>query len=47
VSDDAALVAELQRWRGPKGNLRFPLAEPLPLALIGRVAAALAAQYAR
>ena len=47
VADDAGLVAELQTWRGPKGNLSFPLAEPLPLALIGRVAAALAAQYAR
>lgn len=47
VTDDAGLVAELQTWRGPKGNLSFPLAEPLPLALIGRVAAALAAQYVR
>jgi uncharacterized protein YdhG (YjbR/CyaY superfamily) len=47
VVDDAALVAELQPWRGPKGNLSFPLTQPLPLALIGRVAAALAAQYAR
>lgn len=47
VSDDAALVAEMRPWRGPKGNLSFPLSQPLPLALIGRVAAALAAQYAR
>lgn len=47
VSDDATLVAELQPWRGPKGNLSFALDQPLPLALIGRVAAALAAQYAR
>jgi uncharacterized protein YdhG (YjbR/CyaY superfamily) len=46
VTADAALVAELQPWRGPKGNLGFPLGQPLPLALIGRVAAALAAQYA-
>jgi uncharacterized protein YdhG (YjbR/CyaY superfamily) len=46
VSDDAALVAELQPWRGPKGNLSFAFDSPLPLALIGRVAAALAAQYA-
>lgn len=47
LSDDAALVAELQPWRGPKGNLAFPLGKPLPLALIGRLAAALAAQSAR
>lgn len=45
LTADAALVAECARYRGPKGNLSFPLAEPLPLELIGRVAAALAAQY--
>ena len=39
------LVAELAPWRGPKGNLSFPHKEPLPLELIGRAAAALAAQY--
>jgi uncharacterized protein YdhG (YjbR/CyaY superfamily) len=44
---DPALVAELAPWRGPKGNLIFPLKDPLPMELIGRVAAALAAQYAR
>lgn len=42
---DLALVAETARFRGPKGNLSFPIAEPLPLELIGRVAAALSAQY--
>lgn len=47
VKEPAALVDELARWRGPKGNLAFPLAEPLPLDLIGRTAEALAAQYAR
>jgi uncharacterized protein YdhG (YjbR/CyaY superfamily) len=47
VRDDAALVAELQPYRGPKGNLSFALDAPLPLALIGRVAAALAAQARR
>lgn len=46
VSADAALVAELQPWRGPKGNLSFALDTPLPLALIRRVAVALATQYA-
>ena len=43
---DLALIAETARYRGPKGNLSFPLDEPLPLQLIGQVAAALAAQYA-
>jgi uncharacterized protein YdhG (YjbR/CyaY superfamily) len=44
---DPALAAETARWRGPKGNLSFPLSEPLPLDLIGRVAEALAREYAR
>jgi hypothetical protein len=35
------------RWHGPRGNLSFAFDSPLPLALIGRVAAALAAPYAR
>lgn len=44
---EPALVAELAPWRGPKGNLIFPLKDELPIDLIGRVAAALAQQYAR
>jgi uncharacterized protein YdhG (YjbR/CyaY superfamily) len=32
VRGDARLVAALARYRGPKGNLRFPLDEPMPLA---------------
>lgn len=47
LSADAALVRATQRWRGPKGNLSFPHDEPLPIELIGRVAAALAAQSMR
>lgn len=43
---DPALFAELTPWRGPKDNLIFPLKESLPMALIGRVAAVLALQYA-
>jgi uncharacterized protein YdhG (YjbR/CyaY superfamily) len=43
VQDDA-LAAELARYRGPKGNLRFPLNEPVPVALIARVAQSLARQ---
>jgi len=46
VTDDTALIAETARFRGPKGNLSFPLNEALPLDLIGRVAEALAVQYA-
>ena len=46
LHDDQALIAETARYRGPKGNLSFPLDETLPVELIGRVAAALALQYA-
>ena len=45
LTDDASLVAETTRYRGPKGNLAFPHDEPLPMDLIGRVVQALAAQY--
>ena len=47
VTNDHALIAETARFRGPKGNLSFPLSEPLPLELVGRVAVALSVQYAR
>ena len=43
---EPSLAEELVRYRGPKGNLQFPLNEPLPYALIARVAMALAKQYA-
>ena len=39
-----ALVAELVRYRGPKGNLQFPLSEPMPYPLIARIARSLARQ---
>ena len=45
LTQDAALIKETARYRGPKGNLSFPLNEELPLSLIGRVASALAVQY--
>lgn len=45
VMGDAALIAELAPYRGEKGNLSFPLNEPLPLDLIGRVALALHREY--
>jgi uncharacterized protein YdhG (YjbR/CyaY superfamily) len=46
VRDDLALIAATKPYRGPKGNLCFAHAKPLPLELIGRVAVALAAQEA-
>ncbi len=37
VAGDDKLDAALERYRGEKGNLRFPLDEPLPYELIRRV----------
>lgn len=34
---DERLDEDLARYRGPKGNLRFPLNEPMPYDLIERV----------
>ncbi|MCT2590970.1 DUF1801 domain-containing protein [Streptomyces sp. N2-109] len=42
---DVALDAELSPYKSGKGTLKFPLAEPLPYDLIGRVAALLLAQH--
>jgi uncharacterized protein YdhG (YjbR/CyaY superfamily) len=42
----AALLEDLAPYRGPKGNLSFPLSQPLPIELIGRTIEALARQYA-
>lgn len=41
-SGDPALSAELAPYVASKGTLRFPLAGPVPLDLIGRVVAQLA-----
>src|SRR4051812_7156050 len=41
VRKDARLIKRLAPYRGAKGNLSFPLGEPLPIDLIGRVARAL------
>jgi uncharacterized protein YdhG (YjbR/CyaY superfamily) len=46
VTSDAVLIEALAPYRGEKGNLSFPLNKPIPYELIGRVAAALAKQYA-
>lgn len=45
VTGDAALVRALVDYRGEKGNLKFPLDQPIPYALIGKVAKSLAKEY--
>jgi uncharacterized protein YdhG (YjbR/CyaY superfamily) len=47
VKADSKLIQKLAPYRGPKGNLSFPLDEPIPYELIGRVAASLAKEYAK
>ena len=47
VRGDVKLLAALEPCANAKGNLRFALDEPMPLALIARVAKALARQYTR
>jgi uncharacterized protein YdhG (YjbR/CyaY superfamily) len=47
VKGDCQLQSELERYRGEKGNLRFPLAEPIPYDLIGRVASELSRQSSK
>ncbi len=37
ISGDQALEKAVARYAGPKGNLQFPLAEPMPLNLIERI----------
>ena len=37
VSGDKALEKAVARYAGPKGNLQFPLDEPIPFDLIERV----------
>jgi len=37
VRGNASLEKAVARYAGPKGNLRFPLDEPLPVALIARI----------
>ncbi len=37
ISGDAALMKQLKRYSGPKGNLRFPLDEPIPYDLIRKI----------
>jgi uncharacterized protein YdhG (YjbR/CyaY superfamily) len=37
VRGNAALEKAAAKYAGPKGNLRFPYDEPLPLSLISRI----------
>src|SRR5437660_3688158 len=37
ISGDEALENAIARYAGPKGNLQFPLDEPMPLNLIERM----------
>jgi uncharacterized protein YdhG (YjbR/CyaY superfamily) len=37
VRGDARLSQAIARYRGPKGNLKFPLDEPIPYKLIARI----------
>jgi uncharacterized protein YdhG (YjbR/CyaY superfamily) len=37
VRGDEKLSKEISRYRGEKGNLKFPLDEPIPYGLIARV----------
>ena len=45
VKGDAKLEKETARYAGEKGNLQFPLSEPIPYALIGRIAKFKAAEH--
>jgi uncharacterized protein YdhG (YjbR/CyaY superfamily) len=37
VQGDPALEKAVAKYAGEKGNLRFPLDQPVPYALIGRI----------
>jgi uncharacterized protein YdhG (YjbR/CyaY superfamily) len=45
VTANTALADALLPYAGEKGNLKFPLDQPMPYQLIGRVVLALAKQY--
>jgi uncharacterized protein YdhG (YjbR/CyaY superfamily) len=45
VKGDKSLTDALQPYANEKGNLKFPLDQPMPYELIGRVVIALAKQY--
>lgn len=37
IRGDAELRAAAEKYAGPKGNLKFPLDQPIPYALIARI----------
>lgn len=45
VKGNKTLTDALVPYAGEKGNLKFPLDQPMPYELIGRVVVALAEQY--
>ena len=45
LSADHPLRGKLAPYANPKGNLKFPLKDPIPYDLIGDLAEALATQY--
>ena len=47
VKDDKNLQKALLPYRGEKGNLKFPLDQPMPYDLIGRVASALSRERSK
>lgn len=47
VEGGAELNRKLAPYRGPNGNLAFPLSEPLPIELVAEVARTLAAEHGR
>ncbi|RBP41489.1 uncharacterized protein YdhG (YjbR/CyaY superfamily) [Roseimicrobium gellanilyticum] len=46
MKGDAKLEKETARYAGEKGNLQFPLSEPIPYALISRIAKFKAKEHA-
>jgi uncharacterized protein YdhG (YjbR/CyaY superfamily) len=46
VKGDAKLAKAMARYAGAKGNLKFPLDEPMPYALIARIVKARVKQLA-
>lgn len=47
VKGDREFQKALLPYRNEKGNLKFPLQQPIPCDLIGRVAAALSREYSK
>jgi uncharacterized protein YdhG (YjbR/CyaY superfamily) len=37
IRGDAKLQAAMSKYAGPKGNLKFPLDQPLPYALVAKI----------